>query len=80
MKLAAAGLSTAYFDQGRFDLATAWAEHAVKAEFRNPEYHVLLGDAYYRNAATDEARRQWETAAKLGSDRARDRLAKVSRP
>jgi tetratricopeptide (TPR) repeat protein len=77
---AAAGLSTAYFDQGRFDLATAWAEHAVKAEFRNPEYHVLLGDAYYRNAATDEARRQWETAAKLGSDRARDRLAKVSRP
>ena len=77
---AAAGLSTAYFDQGRFDLATAWAEHAVKAEFRNPEYHVLLGDAYYRNAATDEARRQWETAAKLGSDRARDRLAKVRRP
>jgi hypothetical protein len=74
---AAAGLSTAYFDQGRFDLATAWAEHAVKNDFDNPEYHVLLGDAYYRNAALDDARQQWETAAKLGSDRARNRLAKL---
>ncbi len=74
---AAAGLSTAYFDKGRFDLATAWAEHAVKTDFRNPEYHVLLGDAYYRNAAMDEARRHWQTAAKLGSDRARERLAKL---
>lgn len=74
---AAAGLSTAYFDEGRFDLATAWAEHAVKNDFDNPEYHVLLGDAYYRNAALDDARQQYETAAKLGSDRARNRLAKL---
>ena len=74
---AAAGLSTAYFDEGRFDLATAWAEHAVKNDFDNPEYHVLLGDAYYRNASLDDARQQWETAAKLGSDRARNRLAKL---
>jgi len=74
---AAAGLSSAYFDLGRFDLATAFAEHAVKTDFGNAEYHVLLGDAYYRNAGLEDARRQWETAAKLGSNRARDRLAKL---
>jgi hypothetical protein len=74
---AAAGLSTAYFDLGRFDHATAWAEQAVKTDFRNADYHVLLGDAYYRNAALDDARLQWQTAAKLGSPRADDRLAKL---
>lgn len=73
---AAAGLSNAYFDQGRFDLAVEYAEQAVVADFDNAAHHVALGDAYYRTQAFDDARVQYETAVQLGSARAQRRLSK----
>lgn len=74
---AAAGLANAHFDEGRFDLAAAYATRAVKAEFKEPSHHVLLGDAYYRLGQHDDAEVQWTTAQRLGSARATRRLAKL---
>ncbi len=74
---AAAGLANAHFDEGRFDLAAAYATRAVKAEFKDPNHHVLLGDAYYRLGQRDDAEVQWTTAQRLGSARAARRLAKL---
>lgn len=74
---AAAGLSTAYFDEGDFGQAVSFGEQAVSFEASNAEHHVALGDAYFRAGRHVEARKHWATADELGSPRAKKRLEKV---
>jgi Tfp pilus assembly protein PilF len=77
LALAAAGLSSAYFDEGEFTQAVSFGERAVSIDGSNAEYHVALGDAYFRVGRTVDARSHWAIADELGSTRASKRLAKL---
>ncbi|MEM9452754.1 MAG: protein kinase [Myxococcota bacterium] len=72
------GLQRLRFNAGRFADAVRYAEKAVRCQPRNARYRRHLGDAYYKTGRLMDARRAYTKGAKLGDDKARERLKKVS--
>lgn len=71
------GLGDLEFDSGNFMGAAEFAEKAVAIAPRNGNYHMRLGDAYFRLLRYADARRAYETAKDLGVSEAVKRLARL---
>lgn len=72
-----AGLADVYLESGRAEEALSFARLAVKRAPRWPPHRVRLGDVLHRLARTDDARREYEHAIRLGSIVARVRLRRL---
>ncbi len=71
------GLSDIHFDRGAFDRAVKFANQAVRAEPKNGDYRLRLGDAYFKVLRYNDARRSYEKADEYGNKKAKDRIKRV---
>ena len=71
------GLSDVAFDGGKFERAAKYAEKAVRVEPNNGDYHLRLGDAYFKAFRYSEAEARYQRAAALKHPKASERLARV---
>ncbi|MEM6989858.1 MAG: hypothetical protein AAF721_05160, partial [Myxococcota bacterium] len=74
---AAYGLAKVHFDTKQRGPALRYAKRAVKLAPGNVEYRLFLADLHKAAFSYDEARTHYEAAAKLGSARAKQRLAQL---
>jgi tetratricopeptide (TPR) repeat protein len=74
---AASGLATIHFNRGEYDKAAQFGRLAVRSSPGTADYLLRLGDTYFKMNRKSDAKAQWERAARLGSDVAKKRLAKL---
>lgn len=73
------GLSDTYFELGQYRKAVVYGERAVRVNPRASSYRWKLGDAYVRVLRYDDAAKQYNRGAKLGSRKAKRRLKALKR-
>jgi serine/threonine protein kinase/Flp pilus assembly protein TadD len=71
------GLSLVHYHRGSYHKAVRYGAKAVALQPNNAEYRINLGDAYYKNFAYRQARKEYEKASKLGHRDAAARIKKV---
>lgn len=76
---AAAGLADVNFERGRHARALHYAELAVRSAPRVASHRLRLGDSYYRQGRSADARTQYLAADRMGSAAAGARLDALAR-
>ena len=71
------GLGQVHYHQGSYHKAVRYGAKAVAIAPNNGDYRIMLGDAYYKNFAYRQARKEYEKASKLRHRDAAARLQKV---
>jgi tetratricopeptide (TPR) repeat protein len=71
------GLSEVYFNRAAYQKALSYAQRAVAGAPRRADYRMQLGDAYFKVLQYDDARREYEVAARRGHPRATSALARL---
>ncbi|MEM9456546.1 MAG: serine/threonine-protein kinase [Myxococcota bacterium] len=71
------GLSELYFERGSYQKAVQYGSKAVRAAPRRARYRIVLGDAYFKTLAYQNARRQYAKAESLGHPSAAGRLEQL---
>jgi serine/threonine protein kinase len=68
------GLRDLHFQIGAYQEAAQYGEKAIKLAPGNGQYHLRVGEAYWKLKEYDAAERAWKTAQSLGVEQATDRL------
>jgi tetratricopeptide (TPR) repeat protein/tRNA A-37 threonylcarbamoyl transferase component Bud32 len=71
------GLSDVAFHSGDYARAATYAKKAVRMAPRKAEYHLKLGDAWFKLFRYDDAKAEYVEAQKLGHSAATARIAKA---
>lgn len=74
---ALAGLSEIYFERGAYQKALSYAKKAAGVAPKRGSIRMQLGDAYFKVHRYDAARKEYETAKKLGAKGAARALERV---
>jgi Flp pilus assembly protein TadD len=71
------GLGEIHFQRGAYQKALTYAKKASIAAPKRASIRMQLGDAYYKLHRYDDARREYETAQKLGASEAAQALKRI---
>ncbi len=75
---ALAGLAEIHFERGAYAKSLSYAKKAAATAPKRASIRMLLGDAYFKLHRYDDARREYETAKKLGAPDATKALARIT--
>ncbi len=75
---ALAGLAEIHFERGAYAKSLSYAKKAANAAPKRASIRMLLGDAYFKLHRYDDARREYESAKKLGAPEAAKALERIA--